>query len=152
MLIEEIIETEEKVVEEMPSYIHSYVCAEIIEQLLQNKNIRPFPELTLAIGSGLTPDISVYPRTEVKPDFWKDVIKFPEMPILAIEIISSSQNIQDLIDKSQIFIDNGVKAVWTIEPFSNTIFVTTKEGKKRFHNQEVESENIKVDFSQIFST
>lgn len=65
MLGEEVIEKQEGMVEdEMPSYIHSYLCAEIIEQLLQNKAIRPFPELTLAVGNGLTPDISVYPRNE----------------------------------------------------------------------------------------
>jgi Uma2 family endonuclease len=153
MLVEEIIETREGMVEEeMPSYIHSYLCAEIIEQLLQNKAIRPFPELTLAIGNGLTPDISVYPRSEAKPDFLSDIHKFPEMPILAIEVISASQNIQDLIEKSQLLIDNGVKAVWTIEPFTNTVMVTTKEGIKRFHNQEIENEGIQVDFSRIFST
>lgn len=152
MLTEEIIENE-KEVEKMPSYIHSYICAEIIEQILENKAVRPFPELTLAIGGGgLTPDISVYPRTETKPDFWKDISKYPEMPILAIEVISASQNIQDLIDKSQILIENGVKAVWTVEPFGNTVFVTTKEGKQRIHNQAVESEGIKVDFTRIFAT
>lgn len=74
------------------------------------------------------------------------------MPILAIEVISANQNIQDLIEKSQLLIDKGVKAVWTIEPFTNTVMVTTEEGVKRFHNQEVESEGIKVDFSRIFAT
>jgi Uma2 family endonuclease len=74
------------------------------------------------------------------------------MPILAIEVISANQNIQDLIDKSKISIDSGVKAVWIIEPFTNVVFVTTKDGVKRFYNQEVESEGIKVDFRKIFST
>ncbi len=153
MMLEEVIEVEkEQVEEEMPSYIHSYLCQEIIEHLLKNKSIRPFPELTLAIGNGLTPDISVYPRTNVKPDFFHDISKFPEMPIIAIEIVSASQNIEDLIIKSQTLVDNGIKAVWTVEPFTNTVFVTDKTGKKRLHNQEVESEDIKVDFRQIFST
>ncbi len=69
-----------------------------------------------------------------------------------IEIISASQNIQDLLDKAKLLVRHGVKAVWTVEPFGNTIFMTTKDGENRYHNQEVESENIKVDFRQIFAT
>jgi Uma2 family endonuclease len=155
MLVEEVVEIEaEKEVEEeeMPSFIHSYLCGEIMEHLAQHKEIKAFPELTLAIGNGITPDISIYPRQKERPSFLRDISKFPEMPILAIEIISSSQNIQDLLEKAIILVENGTKAVWTVEPFTNTVFVTTKDGEKRFHNTEVESEGIKVDFRQIFGT
>jgi Uma2 family endonuclease len=153
MMLEEILETEEEKVEkEMPSFNHSYLCWQISQQLSQNEAIAPLPELTLDIEQGLTPDICVYPKDKVKPNFLRDIPKFPEMPILAIEVISASQNIQDLLEKAQLMINNGVKAVWTVEPFGNTIFVTTKEGEQRFHNQEVESEGIKVDFRRIFST
>jgi Uma2 family endonuclease len=153
MLLEEVLETEEKEVEvEMPSFIHSYLCGEIMEQLALNKQFKAFPELTLAIENGITPDISVYPRQKEKPSFLRDISKFTEMPVLAIEIISASQNIQELLEKSELLITNGVKAVWTVEPFTNTVFVTTKDGEKRFHNTEVESEEIKVDFRQIFGT
>jgi Uma2 family endonuclease len=153
MLIEEALELEEeKEVEEIPSFIHSYLCGEIMEQLAQNKQFKAFPELTLAIDSGLTPDISIYPRQKERPDFFRDISKFPDMPVVAIEIISSSQNIQDLLEKAEKLIQNNVKAVWTVEPFTNTVFVTTKDGEKRFHNTEIESEGIKVDFKQIFGT
>jgi len=77
-------------------------------------------------------------------------VRYPEMPILAIEIISASQNIQDLLDQARKLVSVGIKAVWTIEPFGRTIFVTTREGEEIFHNQEVESEGIKVDFRKIF--
>jgi Uma2 family endonuclease len=153
MMLEEIVETEEEKVEkETPSFNHSYICTEIISQLLQNAEFKPLVELTLDIDKGLTPDISVFPKASVQPNFLRDIPKFPEMPILAIEVISASQNIQDLLEKAQLMINNGVKAVWTVEPFGNTIFVTTEEGEQRFHNQEVESEGIKVDFRRIFST
>ena len=61
------------------------------------------------------------------------------------------QNIQDLLMKADILVESGVKAVWTIEPFTNTIFVTTKDNEERFSSQEIESEGIKVDFRKIFS-
>jgi len=148
--VEEIVEeqTEER---EMPSFNHSYICAEIIEQISENKIFKALPELTLDIGNGLTPDVSIYLRSEVKPNFLRDFPKYPEMPMVAIEVISASQDIQDLLEKAQLLVTNGVKAVWTIEPFSNSIFVTTKQGEEIFHNQEVESGGIKVDFRKIFN-
>jgi len=145
--VEEITIEEEK---EMPSLNHSFICAEIAEQLYENKEIKALPELTLDIDKGITPDICVYPKSQIQPNFRRDITKFPVMPILAIEVISSSQNIQDLLIKADILVQHGVKTVWTIEPFTNTIFVTTKDGEEKFTNQEIESEGIKVDFKKIF--
>ncbi len=145
------VETEIGVEEqEMPSLNHSYICLQIIRQLLENPEIEPLPELTLDIDKGLTPDICVYPKAKIKPNFRRDITKFPEPPILAIEVISASQNIQDLLIKADLLISHGVKAVWTIEPFTNTIFVTTRQSEEKLTNQVVESEGIKVDFKRIF--
>lgn len=146
--LEDYIEEEK---EEMPSLNHSYICAGIIEQLAENKAVKALPELTLKIGNGsITPDVSVYPRDKIKPNFLQDFPKYPEMPIVAIEVISASQNIQTLLEKAKRIIKAGAKAVWTIEPFGQTIFVTTQKGEEILHNQVVESEGIKVDFKKIF--
>lgn len=109
------------------------------------------PELTLDIEKGITPDISVYPKEKIKPDFLRDFTKFPEMPVLAVEVISASQNIQDLLEKARKLVLAGTKAVWTIEPFGCTIFVATESGEQIFHDQEVESAGIKIDFRKIFN-
>lgn len=146
--LETEIGVEEK---EMPSLNHSYICLQIIRQLLENPEIEPLPELTLDIDKGLTPDICVYPKAKIKPNFRRDITKFPDPPIIAIEVISASQNIQDLLVKADLLIAHGVKAVWTIEPFTNTIFVTTNQSEEKMTNQMVESEGIKVDFKRIFS-
>ena len=145
--LEEFIEEEK---EEMPSLNHSYICAEIIEQLAENKAVKVLPELTLKIGKGLTPDLSVYPRSVIKPNFRRDITQFAEMPMVAIEVISASQNIQKLLEKANRMVKAGVKSVWTIEPFGETIFVTTDKGEKIMHSQTIESEGIKVDFKKIF--
>lgn len=137
--------------EEMPSFNHSITCNRLLKQLFADDKIEALPELTLNISRGITPDISVYLKEKVTPNFLKDYTKYPEMPLLAIEVISASQNIQDLLEKSEMLVANGVKAVWTIEPFTNTIFVTTKDGIKKFANQTVESEGVRVDFQGIFS-
>ena len=112
--------------------------------------LRALPELTLDIGNGITPDLCVYERDTIKPNFRRDVTRYGEMPILAIEVISASQNIQDLLEKAEMLVENGIRAVWTVEPYTRTIFVNTQEGGKIFYNQAVESEGIKVDFTKIF--
>ena len=153
MMTEELEATEQvEEVEEMPSFNHSYICWKISQALSSNEKFAPLPELTLNIGNGMIPDISVFPIEKIKPNFLRDIPRFPETPLLAIEVISASQNIQDLLEKAQILVQHGVKTVWTVEPFGNTVFVTTKDGEKRFHNQVVESDGIEVDFRQIFAT
>lgn len=136
--------------EPMPSLNHSYICIEVIKQLLDNKNIQPLPELTLNIDNGLTPDVSVFSKNQIKLDFLRDIVKFNEMPLLAIEVISPKQNIQDVLEKAVILIKAGVKAVWIIEPYGRTVFVTTEQGENINHEDIVETEGIKVDFSKVF--
>lgn len=147
--VEEIVEEQQE--KEMSSFNHSYICKEVLRQLFKNDKIDALPELTLDIEKGITPNISIYPKEVLKPNFLQDVVRYPIMPVLAIEVISVSQNIQDLLEKARKLVAFGTKAVWTIEPFGQTIFVTTKNGEKIFHNQEIESEGIKVDFRKIFS-
>ena len=119
--------------EAMPSLNHSYLCMEILRQLLADEEILPMPELTLDIGKGVTPDISIFSRNQIKPNFMRDVIKFQEPPRLAIEILSPTQTIQELLEKASSLVNGGVKAVWTVEPYGRTVFITTQAGEKIFH-------------------
>ena len=132
--------------EEMPSLNHSYICLQILRQLLQNEKV----ELTLDIANGLTPDISIFPKEQIHPNFFRDVPKFQQMPVLAIEVISSSQTIEELLEKAAQLIQAGVKVVWTIEPHSRSVFVTTPSEEKLFHDGIVENEEIQVDFAKVF--
>ena len=136
--------------EEMLSLNHSYICLQILRQLLQNEKVEPLPELTLDIANGLTPDISIFPKEQISPNFFRDVSKFQQMPVLAIEVISSSQTIEELLEKAAQLIQAGVKTVWTIEPHSRSIFVTTSSEEKLFHDRIVENEDIQVDFAKVF--
>jgi Uma2 family endonuclease len=144
-------ETTEQVTDETSTLNHSYVCSQIMRQLLPNEKIEVLPELTLAIGNGLTPDLSVFPKEQIRPNFFQDVTRFEQPPLVAIEIVSPSQNIQYWLEKAQFLFQSGTKTVWTVEPFSRTIFVTTAKGTEIFHNTTVESEGIKVDFQKIFN-
>jgi len=151
--IEEISEEKtEEIAHKMPTLNHSYICSQIMRQLLPNEQIEVLPELTLAIGNGLTPDISIYPKEQIKPDFWNDITRFEQPPLVAIEVVSPSQNIQDLLEKARLLTNSGAKTVWTIEPFSHSIWVTTEKETRLFHNTIIESEGIKVDFQKIFGS
>jgi Uma2 family endonuclease len=146
--LEEFIEEEKK---KKASLNHSYICANIIFQLLENSKVIALPELTLKIGNGsITPDVCVYPREKIKPNFLQDFPKYSEMPLVAIEVISASQNIQTLLEKARKMIKIGVKVVWTIELFGQTIFVKTSKGEEILHSQIIESEGVSVDFKKIF--
>ena len=136
----------------LPSLNHSYLCVEILRQLLQQNTLQPLTELTLDVGKGLTPDICIYPKAHIQPNFLRDVTRVREMPDVAIEILSASQNIQEILEKAATLVAAGVKAVWTIEPYGRTIFVTTQEGEQVHHDQRLESEGITVDFSQVFQS
>ena len=146
----DMLQTQEQQGEVMPSFNHSYVCTQILRHLFQQPNVFPMPELTLDIGNGLTPDISVFPTERIHPNFFRDIPRFPEMPVLAIEVASANQNIQDLLEKASQLVQAGVRTVWTVEPFSRTVFVTTAQGDSFIHNQAVTSEGMTVDFQQIF--
>jgi Uma2 family endonuclease len=134
----------------MPSLNHSYLCSRILRQLFQYESMEALTELTLDIDHGLTPDICVYPAEAIHPNFSRDITKLQQMPILSIEVISASQNIQDILEKSERMVKAGIKAVWAVEPYTRSILVTTAQGESIFHNQAVESEGIKVDFQKIF--
>ena len=144
-ILEEQIEDEE-----MPNYNQSLVCSDIIEQIYDNKTFKAYPELTLDIENGLTPDVCVYLREKTRPIDVNEPPRFAEMPLVVVEVVSPSQNSQALLKKAVVYVDKGVEAVWTVEPILNVVVVTTKNGIQRFYNTEVESEGIKVDFRRIF--
>lgn len=141
---------DEAQVEKMPSLNHSYVCAQVMKQLLQNDALQPLPALTLDIDKGLTPDIAVFPKANIQPDFFTDILKVQQLPLLAIEIVSSSQSIQTLLDKAKLLVNAGVQTVWVVEPYSRSIFVINQKTNALFHEEPVESDGIRVDFAKVF--
>jgi len=138
--------------EKMPSLNHSYICAQVMRQLLQDDSIQPLPELTLDIDNGLTPDISVFKKEKIQPNFFEDILKVKELPVLVIEVISSSQSIQAILEKSKLLVNSGIKTVWTVEPYGRSIFVVSSKDKQLFHEDIIESEGIKVDFKKVFES
>ena len=136
---------------DIPSLNHSYICSRVLRQLFADDSIEALTELTLDIDRGLTPDICVYPKDAIDPNFSRDITKLAQMPTIAIEVISANQNIQTILEKSERMVQAGIKAVWAVEPYTRAIFITTLSGEEIVYHQTVESENIKVDFKKIFA-
>lgn len=116
----------------MPSKAHGYIQTNITAVLLPHRDeYTIFSELTLELENReLTPDLSVYPKTEV--DLVHDEVRVTDPPLLAVEIASPTQNVQDLIEKIEFLLDAGVQSCWLVQPplrtvtlFSGTLDGTT---------------------------
>lgn len=133
-----------------PSLNHSYLCRKIILEIEKTGQWEAWPELTLNIESGLIPDIAVYPRDGLKPNFMEDTMKCDVLPQLIIEVASPSQSMHDLMAKAARFLKSGVPAVWTVEPYGQIVYVSTLQGRKVELVGVVESAGVAIDFARIF--
>jgi Uma2 family endonuclease len=100
----------------MPSKAHGYVQTNIIATLLPHRDrFTIFSELTLELDDReVTPDLSVYAKTDV--DLVHDEVRVTEPPLLAVEIASPTQNVQDLVQKIEFLLDAGVQSCWLVQP------------------------------------
>ena len=111
-----------------PSFNHSYLQARLVTALSITKKYAVLSELSLDIdGKEYRPDICLYPNR--KANYWHDIIRMKEMPLLAIEILSISQTIQELIDKFEVYFKVGITSCWLVMliPSSITIFRNTDD-------------------------
>lgn len=79
-----------------------------------------FSELTLELdGRELTPDLSVYPKTDI--DLVHDDVHATEPPLVTVEIGTPTQSIQDLIERIDFLLDAGVHSCWLVQPPLRTV-------------------------------
>ncbi len=108
----------------MPSKLHS-VLTQRLTVFLVNRfgdKYEVLPELTLDTpGEKTTPDIAICEPEAI--DFSKDEIKRKEPPLATIEILSPTQVLQTLLDKTNEYFSFGVKSCWVILPTLKTVYV-----------------------------
>jgi Uma2 family endonuclease len=130
----EVINFEDKALEkeerrDMPSKRHSMAQTNLTGLLYNDQRFTTFVELSLDASSidlsqfGLKnqdeviPDISVYlepPSDDDGPG--DDEVRVSQMPDLAIEVLSPTQAINDLLKKIKAYFAFGVKACWLVIP------------------------------------
>jgi len=134
-----------------PSVNHSYVQAKLTTLLGNYKQYSIFTELSIEIeGKEYVPDICVYPKREM--DFFHDVIRMTELPLLVIEVLSPSQIMQELVDKIEIYLNAGIQSCWLVTPITYSITVFSDMRKpKTFTEQVIDDKlNISLSLSEVF--
>src|SRR5688572_7528083 len=111
----------------MPSENHAIVQANLIVEFATQRELRIASELALEFGGRrLTPDISIYPRQPV--DFRHDIVRRKEPPLTVVEIFSPQQGTLEVMEKVDVYFQNGVKSVWIVSPPLHTIQILTADG------------------------
>lgn len=126
-----------------PSVNHSYVQARLTTLLGNYEQYSVFTELSIEIeGKEYMPDISLYPLRKFRP--LQDETKTKEMPLLIVEILSPTQNTQELIDKFQIYFKAGVSSCWLVMPMACSIAVCYDLEKPIYSKNEVVDEKMQI--------
>ena len=138
----------------MPSYNHYYVQSQLLFALHAACGDRFFVggELTLDTEPSTTPDISI--GNFRQPDWLHDEIRAANPPIAAIEIMSPSQSVEDIIPKIETYFRFGIKSVWLVQPPLQQIAIFTPEMKPQvfIHGEVVDPTlDVKVPLAEIFS-
>jgi Uma2 family endonuclease len=107
----------------MPSLNHSKLQRNLLFALTPYaEQFELLPEIAIKIGDwGVTPDIAFYPLQST--NFKHDTIKMDTPPIGAIEILSPTQSLSELVEKSEGYFLKGVKSYWLVIPEFQNIYV-----------------------------
>jgi len=130
----EVIDFEDKVLEEkegrkMHSKKHSITQTNITGLLFNDKRFTTFVELSLDASpidlsqfglkakDELIPDVCVYLEPPPVDDkLGSDEVRVTQIPDLAIEVLSPSQTVNELLKKIDAFFALGVKSCWLMMP------------------------------------
>jgi Uma2 family endonuclease len=107
----------------IPSFNHGSIQANLIKELVPYWNqYRVVSELSLnLLDWPSVPDLSLYPYKVL--DTRTDTIKMTEPPVCAIEILSPTQSIGDLLAKANQYFQHGVQSCWIVLPGLDNIYV-----------------------------
>ena len=123
----EIVEVENEL-EETISLNHSRLTFRLSYLLASyDDEFDIMPELELELLTGRAkPDISIFPNLNY--NWEEDIIRFPQPPICAIEILSPTQAFDELTTKiRKIYFPAGVQSAWIVVPSIQTIHVFTPD-------------------------
>lgn len=139
----------------MPSLQHAGIQSNILVQLhlKYSTEYQILSESNIELNGELfVPDLSIFKKFNIN---YNEVnIRYNKPPLLAIEILSPTQSVVDLIVKMKKMIDNGVKSYWLVEPSTKTIFVFNhkKEQTTFISGLIIDKElDISIDMSEIFA-
>lgn len=137
----------------MPSRNHGSVQAKLIIDFSKHSQFRIYGELTLQFeGELYTPDISIYPSEPI--DLRHDEVRRTEPPAVAVEIFSPTQGYQEVMEKAEVYLRNGVKSVWLVSPPLRNITILAPDGRQESFHSGVAKDpatGLSADLASVFS-
>ncbi len=139
----------------MPTLIHGAIQFNLgFELKTKNPNRFRFASEVLLDTKpvGSTPDLILYPSKPL--DYRNDPSRREDAPLLAIEIQSASQSLDEMVNKTLMYFEFGVKSCWVVQPIIKAIIVfNSPEEYTFFHHNDILNDSmldIEVDLQKIF--
>jgi Uma2 family endonuclease len=126
-----IPEDEEEEFDDMGSYNHSMVQANLAYLFKCIGSYTVFIELSLDIGhldreryqvkNELIPDVALYTKRSLSLPH--DILRMTEMPLLVVEILSPRQGTASILAKFEAYFALGIPSCWLVDPLTQTVHV-----------------------------
>jgi len=111
----------------MPSKFHAITQSNLnfLIRAAYGKQYRVLTEISIVInGAEKVPDLAIYDKATF--DTSEEEIRTIQIPLGVIEILSPSQSAHELLEKSKLYFQAGIKTYWLIFPELRAIFVFDK--------------------------
>jgi len=110
----------------MPGKNHAIVQSNLVAAFSQRRDFRTMSELNLELdGWRVVPDLCVFPRTT--NNFSEDIAWVTTAPLIAVEIFSPSQTLEEMTTKVSRLLAAGVASVWFVIPSVRVISIYQKD-------------------------
>ncbi len=137
----------------LPSYNYSYAKARVIGALLKLEDYSVFSEMSLNIESKVyTPDICLYPKRDIELSL-PEPVEINELPIIALEVLSYNEAIQDVLNRFDVYFNAFIKSCWLVVPVAGVVVVyASSEYAQRFRTGDIIDDklNITLPLKDIF--
>ena len=122
----------------MPNAIHGSIQANLSFELKLRYRAthRIMSETSLATQpEGTTPDVLIYPDS-IKLDYDNEPAKRADPPLTCIEIQSPSQSNEEMVAKTHVYFQFGVKSCWVVLPVLRAVMVFDRPGHYHFFHHD----------------
>jgi Uma2 family endonuclease len=141
----------------MPSLNHSIVQGNLIAELKvryrKQYTILSEIDLTMPEKPNAVPDVAIYPKLKI--DFLEDKVTMKEMPLVTIEILSPSQNENEMVAKAQRYFIAGVKSCWIVLPIFKAIVIFSSPTQRQVFTEDMllvdKVAGIEFNVSEVFA-
>ena len=133
------------------SVVHSRLQVNLAHELRKTTDYAVYSELTIVVdGEEYKPDLCAYSYRDV--DWKHDVVRTTELPLLAIEIVSPRQTIQEVVEKIDLYLKAGIQSCWLIVSYPRTITIYSGPTEQVFTSGDLidKTLNIKIAIQDVF--